>query len=285
MRTGRRGPIGVAAIAALVSAAGVCTPGAQIVRAEDAIVALFGLQTSLDVEQQLLVREEARYEANFTERTRLDDQLSRFYNELEALFVREKEAAAYEEEEIEEERPTPDQIRRAAEAKEMEVRALERALASSRDEGRAIRDEIRRVKARISILSQKIAELRNTLPQDRDSVTGIWDIALMPSGDRGVFALWQSGTMVSGQYVLDGPFRGSLEGTMINRQLLVRRIDATLGRSMEFSGYVSDDGQTVQGTWLNYNLSSGAAPTGSWSARKRSSSPSEAPTSLSAPEP
>jgi len=54
---------------------------------------------------------------------------------------------------------------------------------------------------------------------------------------------------------------------------------------MEFSGYLSDDGLSVHGTWLNYNLSSGTAPTGSWTARKRSSSPSEAPTQLQNPEP
>lgn len=258
---------------------------AQIVRAEDAIVALFGLQTSLDVEQRLLAREEARYDANLAERGRLADQLTRVYRELESLFLQEREASDLDPQESDERQPSPEDVRRAAESKEIDVRNLERALTASRDEGRAIRDEIRRVKARISLISDKIAELRTSLPQDRDSVTGIWDVAMLPSGDGGVFALWQSGTMISGQYVLDGPFRGSLEGTLINRQLLVRRIDATLGRSMEFSGYLSDDGLSVHGTWLNYNLSSGAAPTGAWTARKRSSSPSEAPTQLSSPEP
>ena len=139
-----------------------------------------------------------------------------------------------------------------------------------------MRDEIRRSRARIALLGKQLDSLKATLPTDRDSVTGIWDISLLPSGDKGVFALWQSGTIVSGQYVLDGPFRGSLEGTLINRQILLRRIDARLGRSMELSGYLSGDGSSVQGTWLNYDLSSGRSPSGSWSARKRSSSPSEA---------
>jgi hypothetical protein len=138
-----------------------------------------------------------------------------------------------------------------------------------------LRDSIRKIRARIALLSEKMGELQARLPRERESVTGIWDISLLPSGDKGVFALWQSGTVVSGQYVLDGPFRGSLEGTLINRQLLIRRIDATLGRSMEFSGYLTDDGRSVQGTWLNYDLSSGRSPRGSWTARKRSSSPSD----------
>src|SRR5262249_7419344 len=129
--------------------------------------------------------------------------------------------------------------------------------------------------ARIALLGRQIDALRSTLPAERDSVTGLWDITLLPSGDRGVFALWQSGTILSGQYVLDGPFRGSLEGTLVNRQILLRRIDARLGRSMELSGYLSSDGQAVQGTWLNYDLSSGRSPSGSWSAKKRSSTPSE----------
>jgi len=246
-------------------------------------VALFGLQTSIDVEQRLLVREEKRYDANVAERSGLEEQLARAYRELEAVFDQEKSTPDTGVEEPEENQPSAEEVRQAADAKEVQVRNLERALTASRDEGRSIRDEIRRIKARISLISDKIAELRTSLPQDRDSVTGIWDIAMLPSGDRGVFALWQSGTLVSGQYVMDGPFRGSLEGTLINRQLLVRRIDATLGRTMEFSGYLSDDGLSVHGTWLNYNLSSGAAPTGAWTGRKRSSSPSES-TTLSSPQ-
>lgn len=276
-----RGPRRAAAAAALLGAAAAAAPASsarQLVRPEDALVALFTVQMELEVEQKILQREEARYEANVRKRAEMRERLGRLYEELEALFKAEQAAGAAEkagERERERGAPGPDEIRQAAEAKEAEIVGLERNEAAARDEGRDIRDEIRRLLARIALIRARLEGLRASLPRDSDSVTGIWDIAILPSGDRGVFALWQTGTIVSGQYVLDGPFRGSLEGTLVNRQLLLRRIDARLGRSMEFSGYLAEDGQSVQGTWLNYDLSSGRSPSGSWTARKRASTPSE----------
>jgi hypothetical protein len=247
------------------------THAQTLVRPEDALVALYSVQTELEVEQKILQREEARYEANVRQRAELRDRIGRVYVELEELFKSERDAAAGGRESG----PTEAEIRATVEAKEAEVRGLESAESSTRDEGRSIRWEIRRIRSRITFIQDRLAILRSSLPRDSDSITGIWDITMLPSGDHGVFMLWQSGTIVSGQYVLDGPFRGSLEGTLVNRQVLLRRIDARLGRSMEFSGYLADDGQAVQGTWLNYDLSSGRKPTGQWSARKRSSTPSE----------
>ena len=248
----------------------------QLVRPEDALVALFGLQADVEVERRLLQREEANYDANLHQRLEIRDRLSRTYEDLEALF-RQERGEEVPEARPDRDRPSEAEIRAGAEAKEDEARVLERQEAALRDEARTIRDQIRRLRARISMFNTQMETLRATLPRDRDSVTGIWDVTLMPSGDKGVFALWQTGTIVSGQYVLDGPFRGSLEGTLVNKQLLLRRIDARLGRSMELSGYVSEDGQTVQGTWTNYDLSSGRSPTGSWTAKKRASTPSESP--------
>lgn len=246
----------------------------RILRTEDALVALFTLQTEVEVEELVLAREETRYESNLRVRSSLSDRLTTLYQELEVLFQREREFKEDEQEDEETGISREDVIREAQE-KEDEVRAMEGILEAARDEGRRIREEIRRIQERIRALVEKQYTLQVGMPDDRDSVTGVWDIRLLPSGDRGVFALWQSGTIVSGQYVLDGPYRGSLEGTLINRQLLLRRIDANLGRTMELSGYLSEDGRTVQGTWLNYDLSSGKAPTGSWSATRRSSTPSE----------
>jgi hypothetical protein len=258
----------------LVAGAPAVSQITPLVRPEDALVALFGLQADVEVERRLLAREEARYDGNLRQRLETRDRLARAYEDLEALFRQERGEESAEGR-GERDRPSDAEIRASAESKEDEVRILERQEGALRDEARSIRDEIRRFRARIAMLNAQMETLRATLPHDSDSVTGIWDVTLMPSTDKGVFALWQTGTIVSGQYVLDGPFRGSLEGTLVNRQLLLRRIDARLGRSMELSGYVSEDGQTVQGTWMNYDLSSGRSPTGSWSAKKRASSPSE----------
>jgi len=249
----------------------------RILRTEDALVALFTLQTEVEVERRLMQREEARYEGNLRSRAALRDRLDTLYEELEVLFLRERALGNGDEAEEEEDgaEVDPEELLREAQEKEDEIRAMEGILTAARDEGRRIREEIRRLQERIRALIEKQGTLRVGMPEDSSSVTGVWDVRLLPSGDRGVFALWQSGTLVSGQYILDGPYRGSLEGTLINRQLLIKRIDSSLGRVMELSAYLSDDGRSVQGTWLNYDLSSGKAPTGSWAATKRSSSPSE----------
>ncbi len=278
-RRRRPGIGGAVAVATAIAAAAFSTASsqqAQLLRTEDALVAIFALQTEIEVEERLMARQEEKYEVNVQRRALLRDRLDLLYDELELLFLKERAARAGEPVEEEEGGPSPGEVLRLAEEKEDEIRALEMTEAGARDEGRQIREEVRRIQERIKILNEKQASLRVRMPEDRDSVTGLWDIRLLPSGDRGVFALWQSGTLVSGQYVLDGPFLGSLEGTLINRQLLVRRIDSSLGRTMELSGYLAEDGRTVHGTWENYDLSSGKAPRGSWSATKRSSTPSAA---------
>jgi len=276
----------VAVLAAVLLAARSDPAAAQqMVRNEDALVALFSIQTQVDVEGRLLARAEEQYEANQRKRSEIHDRLERLHAEMEEIFRQEKGETPEGARENRESAPSAAEIRQQAEAKESEVLGVERAETGLLDEGRRMRDDIRQIRTRIAFLKGQIESLRASLPTDRDSVTGIWDISLLPSGDKGVFALWQSGTIVSGQYVLDGPFRGSLEGTLVNRQILLRRIDSRLGRSMELSGYLSADGASVQGTWLNYDLSSGRSPSGSWSARKRSSSPSEAPGGSGEPEP
>lgn len=280
MRMGRRRRRGIGgAVAAAVAAAAFSTASsqqAQILRTEDALVAIFALQTEIEVEERLMTRQEQKYEVNVQRRVLLRDRLDLLYDELELLFLKERAVRAGQPASEEDGGTPPGEILRQAEEKEDEIRALEMTEAGARDEGRRIREEVRKIQERIKILSEKQASLRVRMPDDSDSVTGLWDIRFLPSGDRGVFALWQSGTLVSGQYVLDGPFLGSLEGTLINRQLLVRRIDSSLGRTGTLSGYLTEDGQTLQGTWDNYDLSSGKAPRGSWSATKRSSTPSAA---------
>ena len=77
---------------------------------------------------------------------------------------------------------------------------------------------------------------------------------MLPRELRGAFSLVQDGTLVTGTYRLEGGWTGSLQGTLVNRKVFLVRIDSRLGRSMEFEGRLSEDGSTVQGTWLNYDL-------------------------------
>ena len=85
---------------------------------------------------------------------------------------------------------------------------------------------------------------------------------------NGAFNLIQTGTLISGTYRLAGGWSGSLQGTLVNRKVYLVRIDSKLGRSMEFEGALSPDGETIRGVWLNYDLGSAGGAEGQWSATR-----------------
>jgi len=253
----------------------------QLVRQEDAIVALFSLQTGLEVESRLLHRTELRHEELQRMRDEAAARVVKLYAELDHLFNQYQaalhgkqgkngaEPGAKPDLSERETEQSPEALEAQLQEKEEEVLAAERAEAFVRDEGRRMREQVHLQREKIALISQRIDSLRAGLPSHKDSLTGIWDLTMLPGGEKGVFALFQSGTLVTGQYVLDGPFQGSLDGTLIERKLLLHRIDSRLGRSMDYSGFLSLDGQAIKGTWENYDLSNGQPHTGSWSARRR----------------
>lgn len=265
----RRARGGLALLALGLSAAGA---GAQdLVRSEDAIVALYSLQTEYTVDVKVLARLEERYDRNRQDRSSATQRLSGLYADMERLFDSYRAARrsrGRDDGDAVDPREIP-RLERLIEEKELELMGAESALTAVQDEGRRLREQIRDKQEQMAILLQQIEVLRASLPTQRESVTGIWDVTLLPGGEKGVFALFQSGTVVSGQYVLDGPFRGSLDGTLIDRRLMLQRIDDRLGRSMDFSAFLSPDGQALRGTWENYDLANGQTRTGSWAAKRR----------------
>ncbi|HET6278277.1 MAG TPA: hypothetical protein VFG08_05800, partial [Candidatus Polarisedimenticolia bacterium] len=136
-------------------------------------------------------------------------------------------------------------------------------------EGRTLRTLIRSTQDRIEILQDRISSLRQRLPADNESLTGTWEVSYLPSGDTGVFTVRQSGTLLVGEYVLEGGWKGSLQGTFVDGTVLLHRIDSKLGRSSDLEGSLSPDGQTIRGRWQNFVLSAGSAANGTWVARKR----------------
>jgi len=245
----------------------------DLVRSEDAIVALFSLQTEFTVDVKVLARLEERYDRHRQDRSAATQRMSGIYAEMERLFdayraARRGGGRAENGSDPSDPREIP-RLEQLIEEKELELMGAERTLTAVQDEGRRLREQIRDKQEQMAILLQQIESLRASLPTQRESVTGIWDVTLLPGGEKGVFALFQSGTVVSGQYVLDGPFRGSLDGTLIDRRLLLQRIDERLGRSMDLSAFLSPDGQALRGTWENYDLANGQTRTGSWAARRR----------------
>jgi len=280
--TGRRGTVrALSALAGLIAALAAAggSRAQDLVRSEDAVVALFSLQTQLEVDGRVLDRLVDRHEVSRQARAAARERVDRLYTELDALFeqyrqllqagVARSEGEDGSEEGRTDDRPGVQRLEDEIEAKERELIEAESAEKARQEEGRGLREQIRDVRERMALLWQRMVSLQGSLPAQKDSVTGVWDITFLPSGDHGVFALFQSGTIVTGQYVLDGPFQGSLEGTLIDRRLLLHRIDARLGRSMDLTAFLSPDGRALRGTWENYDLANGQARTGSWAATRR----------------
>lgn len=214
--------------------------------------AIYVLQTGLDVEMDLLREDLDDHNRISMERDTILEKLKDLYNEMDALLKKEGSPSL-----------TP------IEMKEVEIDDAEKQRAYLIEEGEKCRERIREKLSRLSLLSKKIAELKDSLPREEETLTGKWDITMLPGGDRGIFWLKQSGTIVTGQYQIEGGWKGSLQGTIVDRKVFLQKIDSKLGRSGEFEGFLSHDGKTVRGTWMDYDISGGKASSGSWAATRR----------------
>ena len=107
-------------------------------------------------------------------------------------------------------------------------------------------------------------ELQTKKPAD--AVSGRWSVLLDPGAQRGVFRMTLEGTIVSGEYTLDGGFSGSLRGTLVSDRLRLERVDSSLGFSAIFYGRVARDGSSIAGTWEATTFGSGAIGAGIWRA-------------------
>jgi len=257
---GRRRPArlahGLLALAAAWVAAGEAR-AVELVRPEEALMALFALETQIGMEQSLLAGVELRYQANVEERTRYGARLDRLYGELEAAWAEEEET--FDED--------------AVERGDGELERLEKAQLLAWDEGRRLRREMLKARARLRLLRDQVERLAGSMPSDAESLTGYWDVLFLAGAQRGVFFLIQSGAILTGEYGLEGGYRGSLQGTFVDGQVVLHRIDTRLGRVMDLDGAVSADGESIRGTWRRYDLSGGRPATGAWTATRRVRTP------------
>jgi hypothetical protein len=228
-------------------------PGAQdMKRPEEQLAAIYSLKVQLEIEQRRLDDALQRHTEQARAREDARSRLQRLYGELDAMVEGRAEGDA-------------DLIQ----AREDDIRRTEQELAALSDETRRVRETIRDAHVRIELLGERIGRLRKTLPSDTESLTGAWDVNYLPSGDKGVFMLRQSGTLLVGEYTLEGGWKGSLQGTFVDGKVLLHRIDSKLGRSSDLEGTLAPDGRTLRGSWQSYILSGGQPTNGSWIARKR----------------
>lgn len=240
--------------AALVPGAVIAqrTGGSKELSQESAEAAIEALRASLDVERDVLKSQLELYRKASTDRDAASRRLAELLNDFDALVQSDEPAPA-------------DQLS----VKEKEIADTERQRASAIERGRELRGRIQEIQDRISGLEKKVTSLRDALPKTRETLTGSWQVIYLPGVNKGVFVLRQTGTIVQGQYQLDGGYRGSLQGTFIDGKIYLQRIDSKLGRSSELQGYLSSDGRSIRGTWQNYNLTDGGASAGSWAATRQ----------------
>jgi hypothetical protein len=230
-------------------------------RPEQALLAIFALETQIQTENTLVDRVMEQYRANLEERTRYRTRLERLAADLDTAWAAPEEGTDTE------------GLARADD----ELERLEKAMVLAWDEGRRLRREILTGRARLAILRGRLEELTAALPATAESLTGYWDVRLLSGGERGLFFLVQSGAVLSGEYGLEGGYKGSLQGTFVDGQVMLQRIDTRLGRIMDLDGTVAADGKSIRGTWRRHDLSSGRPATGAWSATRREPSESAEP--------
>ncbi len=243
--------------AACVAGALLLAPAApgraqDLKRPEEQLAAIYSLKVQLEIEQKQL-DDALQHHADISRaREEARARVVRIYQDLDAMVEGRQDGDA-------------DTIR----LREEQILKGEQEVESLTRESQGTRAIIRQSHGRISILKDHIRRLRRTLPSDNESLTGAWNVTYLPSNDKGVFTLRQSGTLLVGEYSLEGGWKGSLQGTFVDGKVLLHRIDSKLGRSSDLEGTLSPDGKALRGTWQNFILSGGSPVTGAWIARKR----------------
>jgi hypothetical protein len=153
-----------------------------------------------------------------------------------------------------------------------EIARREDAVATAEQEVRTLLDRRRLLVERLLERRRNVAlleaELRGKRPAaTADLLSGRWNVSLDPGEQRGVFRLALDGTLVSGDYSLEGGFTGSLRGTLIGDRLRLERVDSQLGFTTIYYGRLARDGSQLAGTWESTTFGVGAAGAGKWRAQ------------------
>jgi hypothetical protein len=208
-------------------------------------------QTMMEVEQALLSEDLQKMRTLSSERTQVELQIRTLYRTMAAIL-----GSSGEEDVVQ---------------AEMIFRQIEGVEANRRLIFAAQRTLVGRIidrKRRLELMDEQLGAVAGWEAAESGPLTGAWQVVMMPKEQNGSFNLIQTGTLISGTYSLAGGWTGSLQGTLVNRKVYLVRIDSKLGRSMEFEGTLSGDGDTISGVWLNYDLGAQGGAQGQWTATR-----------------
>ena len=140
----------------------------------------------------------------------------------------------------------------------------------------SVEQEAKSLLERRRLLADRLVERRRTIAlleaeisgrgRGSDLLSGRFSVLVDPGEQRGVFHLSLAGTIVSGEYTLEGGYAGSLRGTLIADRLRLERVDSKLGFSTIYFGRLARDGSSVSGTWESTTFGTGTAASGRWRA-------------------
>ena len=136
------------------------------------------------------------------------------------------------------------------------------------DRRRVVVESLAEHARRSAALREEIAKRREGPRAPADPVTGRWDVSINPGNRHGTLRLALDGTIVSGDYVLDGGFHGSVRGTFVGDRLAIDRIDSERGFDAKFYGRVTGGAaRRIGGTWEATAIAPATGPSaGTWSA-------------------
>jgi len=122
---------------------------------------------------------------------------------------------------------------------------------AGQDRRRAISERLAEHVRRLAALRDEMARRRDTLRSNpTDPLTGRWEVFVNPGGRRGFYRLLLDGTILSGDFVLDGGFHGSLRGTFVGDRVLLESIDSERGVDARFYGRLTTvPTRRLAGTW------------------------------------
>lgn len=156
-------------------------------------------------------------------------------------------------------------------ADHVSIESAEDAMLDTESRARAEQERTRILAGRIVERTRRIAGLREEIarrkagPKVTDPLTGRWDVQINPGPRRGVFRLVLDGTLLSGDYTLDGGFRGSFRGTFVGDKVTLQRIDSTQGFDATFYGRLIPAQRKIAGSWEATLLAPATGPTaGTW---------------------
>jgi hypothetical protein len=120
---------------------------------------------------------------------------------------------------------------------------------------------------RIASLGEELARRRGAPRGESDPLSGRWSVVIDPGKVTGTYRLRLDGTLISGDYLLAGGFKGSLRGTYVGDRVTLQRIDSERGFDASFYGKLVISQKRITGSWEATAIAPAIGPSaGTWGA-------------------